>query len=129
MVHGHGGLDELAVSGPNIVYQLRNGEVKQFELNPADFGIASSTLADIRGGEASDNLAILEKTFAGTHGAVRDIVLLNAGCALHIAGVADDIGSGIARAADIIDSGAAMKQLERVVRVSQRERERMEAQP
>ena len=129
VVHGHGGLDELAVSGPNIVYQLRKGEVKQFELNPADYGIASSTLADIRGGEASDNLAILEKTFTGVHGAVRDIVLLNAGCALHIAGVADDIASGITQAADIIDSGAAMAQLEKVVRVSQRERERMEAQP
>lgn len=129
VVHGHGGLDELAVSGPNVVYELRNGVVRQFEVNPADYGIAPSTLADIRGGEASDNLAILEKTFAGEHGAVRDIVLLNAGCALHIAGVAHDVASGIARAAEIIDTGAGSAKLAEVVRVSQRERERMEAQP
>jgi anthranilate phosphoribosyltransferase len=129
VVHGHGGLDELAVSGPNIVYELRNGSVRQFEVNPVEYGITPSTLADIRGGEASDNLAILEKTFAGEHGAVRDIVLLNAGCALHIAGVAENVAAGIARAAEMIDSGAASAKLAEVVRVSQRERERMEAQP
>lgn len=129
VVHGHGGLDELAVSGPNIVYELRNGDVRRFDVNPADYGIAPSTLDDIRGGEASDNLAIMQKTFAGHKSAVRDIVLLNAGCSLHIAGAAPDIESGIESAARIIDSGEASVQLEKVVRVSQRERERMEAQP
>ena len=129
VVHGHGGLDELAVSGPNRVYELKNGNVQQFEVSAADYGIALSTLDDIRGGEASDNLAILHKTFAGESGAVRDIVVFNAGCALHVAGAAESVEAGIARACELIDSGVASKKLSDVVRVSQRERERMEAQP
>ncbi len=129
VVHGHGGLDELAVSGPNRVYELKNGNVRQFEVSAADYGIALSTLDDIRGGEASDNLAILHKTFAGESGAVRDIVVFNAGCALHVAGAAESVEAGIARACELIDSGVASKKLSDVVRVSQRERERMEAQP
>lgn len=128
VVHGHGGLDELAVSGPNIVFELKNGVVRQFEVNGADFGLPVSTLEDIRGGEASDNLAILEKTFNGGRGAVRDIVLLNAGCSLHISGATSSVAEGIERAADIIDSGAASAQLEKIVQVSQRERMRMESQ-
>jgi anthranilate phosphoribosyltransferase len=129
VVHGHGGLDELAVSGPNRVYELKNGNVRQFEVSAADYGIALSTLDDIRGGEASDNLAILHKTFAGESGAVRDIVVFNAGCALHVAGAAESVEAGIVRACELIDSGVASQKLSDVVRVSQRERERMEAQP
>lgn len=129
VVHGHGGLDELAVSGPNRVYELKEGAVRQFDVSASDYGITLSTLEDIRGGEASDNLAILEKTFAGAAGAVRDIVVFNAGCALHIAGVASGVADGIERAKQLIDSGAASAKLAQVVTVSQREKARMEAQP
>ncbi|MFN5839521.1 MAG: anthranilate phosphoribosyltransferase, partial [Acidimicrobiaceae bacterium] len=129
VVHGHGGLDELAVSGPNRVHELKDGKVRQFEISAAEYGIAVSTLEDIRGGEASDNLAILQKTFAGESGAVRDIVVFNAGCALHVAGAAESVQAGIDRARELIDSGAASAKLSEVVRVSQRERARMEAQP
>lgn len=129
VVHGHGGLDELAVSGPNRVYELKNGDVRQFEVSASDYGITLSTLEDIRGGEASDNLSILEKTFAGATGAVRDIVVFNAGCSLHIAGVASDVTAGIEQAKQLIDSGAASAKLAEVVAVSQREKARMEAQP
>jgi len=103
--------------------------VRQFEISAAEYGIAVSTLEDIRGGEASDNLAILQKAFAGESGAVRDIVVFNAGCALHVAGAAESVQAGIDRARELIDSGAASAKLSEVVRVSQRERARMEAQP
>jgi anthranilate phosphoribosyltransferase len=129
VVHGHNGLDELAVSGPNIVFELKDGQVRRREVSASEFGIAESTLDDIRGGEASDNLAILEKTFAGSTGAVRDIVSFNAGCALLIAGRVDSVGDGITLARDLIDSGVVTQKLGEVVSVSRRERARMDAQP
>ncbi len=125
VVHGHEGLDELAVSGPNIVYELRDGNISRFEIDAADFGIVRSTLADVRGGDAQENLAIMNKVFAGGRGAVRDIVSFNAGCALfvarHVASVAD--GIDVARAT--IDSGAAATMLSKVVAVSTAEAVRM----
>ncbi|CAB4662100.1 MAG: anthranilate phosphoribosyltransferase [Actinobacteria bacterium] len=125
VVHGHEGLDELAVSGPNIVYELRDGNISRFEIDAADFGITHSTLADVRGGDAQENLAIMNKVFAGGTGAVRDIVSFNAGCALfvarHVASVAD--GIDVARAT--IDSGAAATMLSKVVAVSTAEAVRM----
>ena len=129
VVHGHNGLDELAVSGENVVHELKNGTVRRFTLSAADHGISLSTLDDIRGGEASDNLAIMEKVFGGAAGPVRDIVSFNAGCALHIAGRAGSVPEGIETARQMIDSGAAARTLADVVRVSRRERERMDAQP
>jgi anthranilate phosphoribosyltransferase len=105
VVHGHGGLDELAVSGPNTVFELKDGTVTQFEINAKEFGIASSTLEDVRGGDAAENLAIMKDLFAGKTGAVRDIVTFNAGCALYVSGVAGDIMDGIERARASIDSG------------------------
>jgi anthranilate phosphoribosyltransferase len=129
VVHGHGGLDELAVSGPNTVFELHEGQVHTFEVNAKDFGIAVSTLDDIRGGEPADNLAILRDTFAGKPGPVRDIVTFNAGCALYVAGIAGDVSDGIERARASIDSGAANGILESVIEITNREATRMETQP
>lgn len=126
VVHGHGGLDELAVSGPNTVFELRDGNVHKFEVNAKDFGISVSTLDDIRGGDASENLAILQRTFSGEPGPVRDIVTFNAGCAMYIAGLVGEVSEGIDRARASIDSGAAQGVLDTVVEVSQVEAARME---
>lgn len=128
VVHGHGGIDELAVSGPNTVFELRDGAVHQFDINAKDFGIPVSTLDDIRGGDAAENLAILRDTFNGKQGAVRDIVTFNAGCAMYVAGLVGDVTEGIDRARASIDSGAASSVLASVVEVSSREAARMEAQ-
>ena len=127
VVHGHGGLDELAVSGPNSVFELRDGHVHQFEVNAKDFGIAVSSLEDIRGGEPQENLDILNKTLDGAVGPVRDIVTFNAGCALYIAGLVGDVTEGIDRARASIDSGAAREVLDAVVSSSQAQARRMEA--
>lgn len=127
VVHGHGGLDELAVSGPNIVHQLRDGEVTKFEIEARTFGIAVSSLDDIRGGDASENRAILDRLLAGQEGPVRDIVTFNAGCAMHVAGLVDGIGEGIERACASIDSGAARDVLDKVVARSNIESRRMES--
>ncbi|NCX04976.1 MAG: anthranilate phosphoribosyltransferase [Actinobacteria bacterium] len=126
VVHGHGGLDELAVSGPNIVYQLRDGNISRFEIDASEFGISHSTLADIRGGDASDNLAIMNSLFAGQTGAVRDIVTFNAGCALFVANHVQSVADGIDIARATIDSGAAASMLAKVVTVSSAEAKRMQ---
>ena len=125
VVHGHGGLDELAVSGPNRVFELRDGAVTQFEVNAADFGIAVSTVADIRGGDASENLVIMNDLFAGKTGAVRDIVTFNAGCAMYIAGLVGEVSEGIDRARASLDSGAAAAALAAVVATSTQQAARM----
>jgi anthranilate phosphoribosyltransferase len=126
VVHGHGGLDELAVSGANTVFELRDGQVHKFEVNAKDFGVAVSTLDDIRGGDPKDNLEIMKRTFAGEAGPVRDIVTYNAGCAMYVAGLVGEVSEGIDRARASIDSGAAQGVLDSVVTVSQREAARME---
>jgi len=125
VVHGHGGLDELAVSGPNTVFELKDGTVTQFEINAKEFGIASSTLEDVRGGDAAENLAIMKDLFAGKTGAVRDIVTFNAGCALYVSGVAGDVMDGIERARASIDSGSAAEVLRGVAEESSRQLARM----
>ncbi|MSO14917.1 MAG: anthranilate phosphoribosyltransferase [Ilumatobacteraceae bacterium] len=126
VVHGHGGLDELAVSGPNIVYELRDGNISRFEIDAADFGIARSLLADIRGGDATENLAIMNGLFAGKTGAVRDIVTFNAGSALFVANHVGSVADGIDMARATIDSGAAASMLLNVVAVTTAESERMQ---
>jgi anthranilate phosphoribosyltransferase len=126
VVHGHGGLDELAVSGPNIVYELRDDNISRFEIDAAEFGIAHSTLADIRGGDATDNLAIMNGLFGGQTGAVRDIVTFNAGCALFVAKHVESVADGIDVARATIDSGSAASMLAAVVAVSSAEAERMQ---
>jgi anthranilate phosphoribosyltransferase len=126
VVYGHGGLDELAVSGPNVVYELRDGNISRFEIDAAEFGIARSALADIRGGDASDNLAIMNALFGGQTGAVRDIVTFNAGCALFVAKHVGSVADGIDLARATIDSGAAASMLAQVVAVSSAEATRMQ---
>lgn len=126
VVHGHGGLDELSVSGPNTVHQLRDGTVTTFEIDAHDHGIAVSGIDDVRGGSVEDNRAALEGVLEGRTGPVRDIVVFNAACALHVAGVSPDIADGIERAGASIDSGAAGSVLERAVAESRRQAERME---
>lgn len=120
VVHGHGGLDELAVSGPNTVFALRDGQVEKFEIDAKDHGIARSGIEDVRGGEVAENLAALRSLLEGKKGPVRDIVVFNAACAMHVAGLVSDIADGIDRACASIDSGAARDVLDRTVEVSRR---------
>jgi anthranilate phosphoribosyltransferase len=126
IVHGHGGLDELAVSGPNIVFALRDGRVERFEIDAKDHGVPRSTLDDVRGGDVAANADAMRALLAGKKGPVRDIVTFNAACALHVAGLVSDIGDGLDRACAAIDSGAAAEVLEKVAAVSNEHAARME---
>ena len=112
VVHGHGGLDEISLSGPTQVAAVQNGAVRIFELSPSQFGVAQADCASLRGGDAAENAAIARAILAGEHGPRRDAVLVNAGAALCVAGVAASAREGAQRAAAAIDSGEARAKLE-----------------
>ena len=119
VVHGADGIDEISTTGHTKVSECRAGAVNTFYVHPADFGMTKALSADLKGGDASANAAIVGAILDGKQGAPRDVVLLNAGAALFVAGQVDDVRAGIARAAGAIDSGAARATLEKMVRGSQ----------
>lgn len=118
VVHGADGLDEISTTGYTKVSECRDGAVNTFYVHPADFGIPKASPAALKGGVAAENAEIAQRVLAGAHGEARDIVLLNAGVSLLIAGAVPSVPEGIGRAADAIDSGAAAQVLERLVTVS-----------
>jgi anthranilate phosphoribosyltransferase len=113
VVHGHGGLDELSLSGPTEVAALdAGGAIRRFSVTPQDFGLQPADAAALQGGDAAENAAIARAVLAGERGPRRDVVLLNAAAALCAAGVVDGPGAAVARATTAIDSGAARAKLD-----------------
>lgn len=118
VVHGADGLDELSITGVNKVSRLHNGEVRNFELDPAEYGFAQATLTDIQGGDPAENAALTRGILAGEiDGPMRDAVLLNAGVA--VSTEHGDIKRGIEEARASIDSGAALRVLDGFVAKTQ----------
>jgi len=118
VVHGADGLDELSTTGYTKVSECRNNAVQTFYVHPADFGLAKATAESLKGGDAQTNAAIVRSVLDGVNGAPRDVVLLNTGAALFIAGQADTVRAGVTQAAGAIDSGAAADVLKQLVTVS-----------
>ncbi|MCB0199590.1 MAG: anthranilate phosphoribosyltransferase [Anaerolineae bacterium] len=117
VVHGHGGLDELSLSGPNQVSELRDGAIHTYLLDGLELGLPRASLADLKGGDAADNASITRRVLNGDErGPKRDAVLLNA--AMGLAVPDGNWQSGLDRARESIDSGAALRALERLVEVS-----------
>lgn len=117
VVYGDG-LDEMTTAGTSNVAALQNGEITEFEITPEEVGLKRVAFDELKGGDAQHNAAALLRVLEGEAGAYRDIVLLNAGAALVIAGKAKDIKEGIALAAHSIDSGAAKAKLDKLIAVS-----------
>ena len=124
VVHGADGLDELSTTGYTKVSECRDGTVQSFYVHPAEYGLAKNSVQDLKGGNAAQNALRVREVVDGTPGAARNIVLLNAGAGLFIAGKADSVRAGIAIAADAIDSGGARRVLDALVAQSQTEEER-----
>jgi anthranilate phosphoribosyltransferase len=118
IVHGNG-LDELTTTGTSTVLSLEDGEVTSFEVDPVTLGLAPAISEELVGGEPAENAEVVRRVLAGDHGPHRDIVVLNAAAGLVVAGVADDLDSGLVSAAHSIDSGSAASTLQRFVEVSQ----------
>ena len=117
VVHGNG-LDELSTTGVSSVLALQDGEVRSFTVDPADHGFARALMEDLEGGEPPENAAVVRRVLAGERGPHRDIVVLNAGAALVVAGQAATLDDGIAAAVDAIDSGRAETKLAAFVEAS-----------
>ena len=119
VVHGADGLDEISTTGYTKVSECRDGKVNTFYVHPSDFHLPKASPAALKGGEAAENAAIARQVLAGERGAARDIVLLNAGVSLLIAGAAETVQEGIAQGAAAIDNGRAAAVLDRLVAASQ----------
>jgi len=104
VVHGDGGLDEIALSGPTEIAELRNGTVTQYTIAPEDFGLQRAPLSALAGGSAADNALILKEIFAGKSGPPRDVVLLNAAAVLVVSSLSNNLRDGIQLAARAIDT-------------------------
>jgi anthranilate phosphoribosyltransferase len=118
VVHGADGLDELSTTGHTKVSEVRAGTVHTFYVHPADYGLPKASAGALKGGDSAVNAGIVERVLGGEPGAPRDVVLLNAGAALMVAGAADHVQGGIRQAADAIDSGAARATVDRLRAVS-----------
>ena len=118
LFRGQDGLDELTTTGLSTVYDVRDGEVRETHLDPRDVGLARASVEDLRGGDPDESAEIARAILAGDEGPHRDVVLLNAGAALQIAGSVSSIEEGIEAAVAAIDGGAAASTLERWVAVS-----------
>jgi anthranilate phosphoribosyltransferase len=106
VVHGDGGLDEIALSGPTEIAEVRAKKITQYTITPEQFGLQRAPLTALEGGDATANALILKSIFTGQLGPRRDVVLLNAAAVLVTAGLATDIQAGIAQAKQAIDNGA-----------------------
>jgi anthranilate phosphoribosyltransferase len=115
VVHGLDGLDEVTITGPTRVAEVREGSVHSYEITPEEFGMKRATLDEIAGGDAATNAEIIRGVLRGELSARRDVVLLNAAAALVAAGKADHIGNAVPLAAHSIDSGAAQGKLTSLV--------------
>ena len=117
VVHGQG-LDEVTTTGSTTVAELKNGEVRVFEVTPQDAGLFPANPADLKGGDAQVNAEAMRALFDGAPGAYRDIVLLNAAAALIVGGKAEDLKSGVSLARHAIDSGGVRTTLQRLVAIT-----------
>ncbi len=118
VVHGSDGLDEITTTGTTSIAEARDGELKTWELDPRDFGVARSKPEDLAGGTPEENAAALGRVLGGEEGPLADITALNAGAALYVAGRAETIEAGYAAAREALRSGAALGKLEELRRVS-----------
>ena len=118
VVHGMEGLDEISLCGPTKVAELRGGQVKEYIVEPEQFGLKRCRMEELHGGNAEQSAAIVRGVLHGDNGPARDVVLLNGGAALYVSGSAATIQDGMGLAAESIDSGKASEKLARLVEMT-----------
>ncbi len=119
VVHGLDGLDEVSLAGPTLVGELKDGEIREYQIQPEDFGIAPAPITALQVANPAESIARIKAVLANEPGPSLDIVLLNAGAALYAAGHADSIAQGVEQAHRAIASGAALKKLDEFVACTQ----------
>lgn len=118
VVSGDNGLDEMNISGKTYVVGLLDGDIKEYEITPEEFGLQRSPVEALRGGDPEQNKEIILKIFRGEKGAPRDVTIFNAAAALKLAGLADKLKEGIELATKAIDNGLVLKKLEQMIEIS-----------
>ena len=119
IVHGNDGLDEFTTTTTSMVTEIKQGQIRSYEVAPNDLGLATATAAELVGGEPAENAAITRAILSGEKGPKRDIVLLNSAFAIMASGKAETPQAGLALAVKSIDSGTALKKLDALARMSQ----------
>jgi anthranilate phosphoribosyltransferase len=120
VVHGADGMDEISFTGDTFVAELKNGQVTEYVLNPSQLGLGIHNLKDIQIQNAEESKAMILEVINGNPSieksrAARDIVLMNAGAAIYVAGITSSLQAGIAKAAEVIDNGAALEKLNQLI--------------
>ncbi|MBW7473435.1 anthranilate phosphoribosyltransferase [Paenibacillus oenotherae] len=116
VVSSHDGLDEISISAPTQISELRNGAVHTFDITPEELGLTVKPIEEVTGGDAAVNASIIRNIFAGNErGAYREIVLANAGACIYVGGAADSLREGVETAAAVIDSGQAAAKLQQLI--------------
>jgi anthranilate phosphoribosyltransferase len=118
VVHSADGLDEITLSAPTHVFEVRGGAITNYDLSPEVLGLPAARLEDLRVETAAESAAAVRECLSGRKGRRRDVVLANAAAAIYVAGVAADLFDGLKRAAESIDSGAAARVLELLIKLS-----------
>ncbi len=120
VVWGRDGMDEISLGAATLVGELRDGEVREYEIEPEDFGLVMASSRNLRVANVDESKHLLLEALGNMPGVARDIVLLNAGAALYAADAAASISDGIARAREVVARGAALAKMEQFVEVTQR---------
>ncbi|HVE48632.1 MAG TPA: anthranilate phosphoribosyltransferase [Casimicrobiaceae bacterium] len=120
VVHGRDGMDEVSLGAATMVGELRDGEVREYEIHPEDFGLRMMSNRSIKVEDAAGSKVMVEEALNNVEGTPREIVVLNAGTALYVANVATSIKEGIERAREAVESGAAKRKLDAFVTLTRR---------
>jgi anthranilate phosphoribosyltransferase len=118
VVHAEDGMDEISIGAPTFVAELKNGEVTTYTIQPEDFGMTRHDISLLKVEDANQSLAVIKDVLANKEGPAHDIVVLNSGAALYVAGLADSLKAGVEKAGEIIASGAANLKLDELVAVT-----------
>ena len=118
VVHGEDGLDEISMSSPTLLCEVKNGWLRTYEITPEQFGFKRCEKAMLTGGSPAENAVILRSVLSGEKGPKRDAAVLNTAAALYIAGKYESIGDAIGTAENVIDSGKAMSKLDEFIKKS-----------
>ena len=118
IVHGDDGLDEISISSETVVCELKNNSILEYKISPKDFGVNISSFDDIIANSAEESLMLVKEAFSGKNSAVQDMIALNSGAALYVAGIVSSINGGVEMAFELMNNGKAADKLSSYVKVS-----------
>jgi anthranilate phosphoribosyltransferase len=119
VVHAQDGMDEISIAAKTNIAELKDDQINQYEITPEDFGMKMQNIEELAVQNAGESLAMMQSVLNNTNGAAKNIVCLNAGAAIYVAGLADSIQNGVAEAVKMIESGVAKQKLDQLIQYSQ----------